>query len=122
MGAQHSLIVEIEDAIQSCSSEKRVETLRRVTDLFLNGTDRLNEVADRLAKWAGSAAPCFSRQSRARAASPSRADLAPLTERSVELTDGFRESSPTAKPPRQPRRNHKFGRPFLDFSKDCKLS
>ena len=43
MGTQHSLIVEIEDAIKSGSSEKRVETLRRVTDLFLNDADRLNE-------------------------------------------------------------------------------
>ena len=43
MGAQQSLIVELEDAIKSGSSEKRVETLRRVTDLFLNDADRLNE-------------------------------------------------------------------------------
>jgi uncharacterized protein (DUF2336 family) len=43
MGAQQSLIVELEDAIQSGSPEKRVETLRRVTDLFLNDADRLNE-------------------------------------------------------------------------------
>jgi hypothetical protein len=43
MSAQQSLIVELEDAIKSGSSEKRVETLRRVTDLFLNDTDRLNE-------------------------------------------------------------------------------
>jgi len=43
MSAQQSLIVELEEAIQSGSSEKRVETLRRVTDLFLNDSDRLNE-------------------------------------------------------------------------------
>jgi uncharacterized protein (DUF2336 family) len=43
MSAQQSIIVELEDAIQSGSSEKRVETLRRVTDLFLNDADRLNE-------------------------------------------------------------------------------
>jgi Uncharacterised protein conserved in bacteria (DUF2336) len=43
MSAQISLIVELEEAIQSGSSEKRVETLRRVTDLFLNDADRLNE-------------------------------------------------------------------------------
>jgi hypothetical protein len=43
MSAQHSLIVELEEAIQSGSSEKRVETLRRVTDLFLYDADRLNE-------------------------------------------------------------------------------
>src|ERR1700680_1567847 len=43
MSAQYSLIVELEEAIQSGSSEKRVETLRRVTDLFLYDADRLNE-------------------------------------------------------------------------------
>src|SRR3981081_4763300 len=43
MSAQHSLIAELEDAIQSGSSERRVETLRRVTDLFLNDADRFNE-------------------------------------------------------------------------------
>jgi uncharacterized protein (DUF2336 family) len=43
MSAQQSLIVELEDAIKNGSSEKRVETLRRVTDLFLNDADRLNE-------------------------------------------------------------------------------
>jgi uncharacterized protein (DUF2336 family) len=43
MSAQQSIIVELEDAIKSGSSEKRVETLRRVTDLFLNDADRLND-------------------------------------------------------------------------------
>jgi uncharacterized protein (DUF2336 family) len=43
MGTQRSLIVELEEAITSGSSEKRVETLRRVTDLFLGEADRLNE-------------------------------------------------------------------------------
>src|SRR5258707_14047660 len=43
MSAQQSLIAELEEAIKSGSSEKRVETLRRVTDLFLNDADRLNE-------------------------------------------------------------------------------
>ncbi len=43
MGAPQSLIGELEDAISSGSAEKRVETLRRVTDLFLNDADRLNE-------------------------------------------------------------------------------
>jgi uncharacterized protein (DUF2336 family) len=43
MGTQDSFIVELEDAIKSGSSEKRVETLRRITDLFLNEADRLNE-------------------------------------------------------------------------------
>jgi uncharacterized protein (DUF2336 family) len=43
MSTQQSLIVELEEAIKSGSSERRVETLRRVTDLFLNDVDRLNE-------------------------------------------------------------------------------
>jgi uncharacterized protein (DUF2336 family) len=43
MSVQPSLIGELEDAIKSGSSEKRVETLRRVTSLFLDGADRLNE-------------------------------------------------------------------------------
>ena len=38
-----SLITELEDALNSSSSEKRLATLRRVTDLFLNEADRLNE-------------------------------------------------------------------------------
>jgi uncharacterized protein (DUF2336 family) len=43
MSAPQSLIAELEDAIKSGSSERRVETLRRVTALFLNDADRLNE-------------------------------------------------------------------------------
>jgi uncharacterized protein (DUF2336 family) len=43
MSVQQSVIGELEDAIKSGSPEKRVETLRRVTDLFLNDADRLNE-------------------------------------------------------------------------------
>lgn len=43
MNATTSLISELEAAIQSGSKEKRVETLRRVTDLFLVGADRFNE-------------------------------------------------------------------------------
>lgn len=43
MTAHNSLIAELEGAINSGSQERRVETLRRVTDLFLNGADRLNE-------------------------------------------------------------------------------
>jgi uncharacterized protein (DUF2336 family) len=42
MAVWHSLIDELEGAIKSGSSEKRVETLRRVTDLFLNDADHLN--------------------------------------------------------------------------------
>jgi uncharacterized protein (DUF2336 family) len=43
MSVQQSLIVDLEDAIKSGSQEKRVETLRRVTELFLNDADRLND-------------------------------------------------------------------------------
>ncbi len=43
MGAPQSIIAELEDAIQSGSQDRRVETLRRVTDLFLCGADRLND-------------------------------------------------------------------------------
>ena len=39
----NSLIIELEDAVQSHSAERRVETLRRVTDLFLGEADRLND-------------------------------------------------------------------------------
>ncbi len=43
MAAQcSSLIFELEEAVQSRSTERRVETLRRVTDLFLGEADRLN--------------------------------------------------------------------------------
>jgi hypothetical protein len=34
---------ELEESLKAGSSEKRVETLRRVTDLFLNDSDRLND-------------------------------------------------------------------------------
>jgi uncharacterized protein (DUF2336 family) len=44
MRARNSIIAELEDAIKSGSREKRVETLRRITDLFLNDADRFNEV------------------------------------------------------------------------------
>jgi uncharacterized protein (DUF2336 family) len=43
MLAQPTLIDELEDAVKSGSQDKRVSTLRRVTDLFLNQADRLNE-------------------------------------------------------------------------------
>ena len=42
--AQRSLIAEIEGAIASGSSERRVETLRRVTDLFLVRADDYSEI------------------------------------------------------------------------------
>jgi uncharacterized protein (DUF2336 family) len=38
-----SIIAELEDAVRSGSSEKRVSTLRQVTDLFLHGGERLSE-------------------------------------------------------------------------------
>jgi uncharacterized protein (DUF2336 family) len=43
MTTNNSLIAELEEAINSGSQTKRVETLRRITDLFLHGADRLNE-------------------------------------------------------------------------------
>ena len=42
---QHKLLIsELEDAVRRGSQEKRVETLRRVTNLFLVGHERLSEV------------------------------------------------------------------------------
>ena len=41
--AQGSLIAELEGAMRSASQEKRTDTLRRVTDLFLGGAERFNE-------------------------------------------------------------------------------
>ena len=38
-----SLIAELEVAVKNGTPERRVETLRRVTSLFLEGSDRLNE-------------------------------------------------------------------------------
>lgn len=43
MGAQRSFIAELEEAINNGSQNKRIETLRRVTDLFLSDADRFNE-------------------------------------------------------------------------------
>src|SRR6266568_4411601 len=40
---QYSIIAELEDAVRNGSSEKRVGTLRQVTDLFLNDGDRLSD-------------------------------------------------------------------------------
>jgi uncharacterized protein (DUF2336 family) len=39
----HSIIEELEDAVKSGSSQKRVDTLRQVTDLFLHDGERLSE-------------------------------------------------------------------------------
>src|ERR1700693_35271 len=43
MDAGQSLISELEDAIQSGSKDKRVDSLRRITDLFVADADRLND-------------------------------------------------------------------------------
>ncbi len=43
MNTRHSLISELEDAIKSGPMDRRVETLRRVTDLFLTGADRFSD-------------------------------------------------------------------------------
>ena len=43
MTAPLSLISELEDALKNGAPDKRVATLRRVTNLFLDGADRLNE-------------------------------------------------------------------------------
>ena len=42
-GLDHSIIAELEDAVQSGSPQKRVETLRQVTNLFLHDGARLSE-------------------------------------------------------------------------------
>ena len=43
MGTPQSLIAELEDAIRDGSPDKRVETLRRATDLFLSQAERLTK-------------------------------------------------------------------------------
>jgi len=43
MHSGQSLIAELESAVAKGSPEQRVSTLRRVTDLFLNGADRFDE-------------------------------------------------------------------------------
>ena len=43
MGAPASLLPELEDVVQHGSAEKRAETLRRVTTLFLDGAERFND-------------------------------------------------------------------------------
>jgi uncharacterized protein (DUF2336 family) len=43
MGAGHSLIRELEQAIESGSAGKRVNVLRRITDLFLTDAERLSD-------------------------------------------------------------------------------
>jgi uncharacterized protein (DUF2336 family) len=41
--AENSIIAELEDAVRNGSSEKRVDTLRQVTDLFLHDGERLSD-------------------------------------------------------------------------------
>ena len=43
MGAPASLLPELEDVVQHGSAEKRAETLRRITSLFLDGATSFNE-------------------------------------------------------------------------------
>ena len=46
MTATASLLVELERALQHGSREKRTETLRRVTDLFLDRADSFSDQLD----------------------------------------------------------------------------
>jgi len=39
----HSIIAELEDAVRNGTSEKRIDTLRQVTNLFLHDAERLSE-------------------------------------------------------------------------------
>lgn len=43
MGAPASLLPELEDVVQNGSPERRAETLRRITGLFLDGAERFND-------------------------------------------------------------------------------
>jgi len=43
MGTPASLLPELEDVVQNGSAEKRAETLRRITTLFLEGAERFND-------------------------------------------------------------------------------
>ena len=43
MDARQSLIAELENAIQSGSEDKRVDTLGRITDFFVADSDRLSD-------------------------------------------------------------------------------
>src|SRR6202158_2779726 len=43
MGAPASLLPELEDVVQNGSAEKRAETLRRITSLFLDGAPSFND-------------------------------------------------------------------------------
>src|ERR1039458_10341393 len=43
MDISQSLIAELEDSIRSGSKDKRIDSLRRITDLFVADADRLND-------------------------------------------------------------------------------
>lgn len=43
MNTSNSLIAELESAVQSGSRDKRIDTLRRISDLFLTNADQLND-------------------------------------------------------------------------------
>ena len=43
MSVGQSLIIELEEAIQSGSKDKRIDALRRITDLFVSDADRLTD-------------------------------------------------------------------------------
>src|ERR1700687_5524858 len=43
MGERDSLIHELEEAMQSGTSAKRIATLRRITDLFVDSADELQD-------------------------------------------------------------------------------
>jgi uncharacterized protein (DUF2336 family) len=43
MEARKSLLAELEEAVHGSTRDKRVETLRRITDLFLTGANRFND-------------------------------------------------------------------------------
>ena len=43
MSVGQSLIIELEEAIQSGSKDKRIDALRRITDLFVADADRLTD-------------------------------------------------------------------------------
>jgi uncharacterized protein (DUF2336 family) len=43
LALDHSIIAELEDAVRNGTSEKRIDTLRQVTNLFLHDAERLSE-------------------------------------------------------------------------------
>jgi hypothetical protein len=43
VGQSQSLIIELEEALRSGSKDRRIDTLRRVTDLFVADAERLSD-------------------------------------------------------------------------------